>query len=580
MKTPTLSLRNLKKSLVSLLAAGTLTLFGSSAAFAEKILIPIGKSFSMKAAGVTKIIAVKDGIVEVLNVSEDEVILSGVGNGPGVTQIIYWDTTGQHVVDVETFQEADLIQKKFSTLVIEPSVNLTLFPDAAYLRGFVDTQEKIKEIEAIAASLVTDRKLINLMTLKEEGKSYKTYEQRLQEAIVNAIKCPTVKVTVLNPLTIMTTNLEDPTAPPAATATQGLEDKVKVVLEGYVNDQTEYQHLQEVVRGFVNDEEKQISNLVTIENPIQVVFQAYVLQVSKDSSRDLGIKWGGTQVLGGDPSSGILNFTENITNAFRGDVQAAGAPVGRYPNPFKLNNINRFDIIAAQVSAWETQGKVKVMANPKITVYANAKATKIAKSGWTNETTGASGEGEAEGDGGLAFVKVGQDIYYPSTIDASGNPTYAAAQATLKLVVRDLFVKDDTLKFSVFAKQDEPSFTRGNNAPPNILKRSVMTTVKINNNETVVLGGLINESDNISRKGIPGLSRLPYLGKFFRTTSVTKSKNELVILLTPQIIGRDTGIGNTKKFETIPVPRRSERLEQLHEMFQQIKGSHFPAENN
>lgn len=580
MKSPSLSLRSFKKSLVSLLAAGTLTLLGSSAAFAEKILIPIGKSFNMKSPGVTKIIAVKDGIVEVLNVSEEEVILSGVGNNPDSTQIIFWDAAGQHVVDVETFREADLINKKFSTLVTAPSVNLTLFPDAAYLRGYVENQEKIKEIEAIASSLVTDRKLINLITIMEQGKTVKNYEQRLRDQIVDAIKLPNVKVTVLNPKTILTTNEDDPSAPPVASAAQGLEGIVKIVLEGTVNDQTEYQHLQEIVKGYITTEDTQISNLVTIENPVQVVFQAYVLQVSKDSSRDLGIKWGGSQVLGGDPSSGILNFAENISNAFRGDTQAPGAPVGKYPNPFKMNNINRFDMIAAQVSAWETQGKVKVVANPKLLVYANAKATKIANSGWAKESDAVSSEGEAEGDGGLAFVKVGQDIYYPSTIDASGNPTYAAAQATLKLVVRDLFVKDGTLKFSVFAKQDEPSFTRGNNAPPNILKRSVMTTVKIDNNETVVLGGLINETDSLSRKGIPGLSQIPYLGKFFRTTSVVKSKNELVILLTPQIVGRDTGIGNTKKFETIPVPRRSERLEQLHNMFQQIKGSHFPGENN
>ncbi|HOY66895.1 MAG TPA: type II and III secretion system protein [Candidatus Ozemobacteraceae bacterium] len=573
-------LPHMKKAFISLLAAGALSLFGSPAAFAEKIMIPIGKAHTMQAPGVTKIIAVKDGVVEVLNVSEQEVILSGVGMAPDITQIIYWDATGQHVVDVETFREADLIQRKFSTLVTVPGVTLTLFPDAAYLRGFVDSQDKIKEISTIATTLVTDRKLINLMGLKEEGKTYKTYEQVLKERIIDAIKVPTVKVTVLNPRTIMTTNENDPGANPAASATQNLEGLIKIVLEGSVQDQMEYQHLQEVVRGFVTSEETQISNLVTIENPIQVVFQAYVLQVSKDNTRDLGIKWGGTSALGGDPSSGILNFTENITNAFRGDAQAAGAPIGKYPNPFKMNNINRFDLIAARVQAWESQGKVKVVANPKLLVYANAKATKIAKSGWIDETTSTSGEGEAEGDGGLAFVKVGQDIYYPSTIDASGNPTYAAAQATLKLVVRDLFVKDDDLKFSVFAKQDEPSFTRGTNAPPNILKRSVMTTVKIKNNETVVLGGLINESDSLTRTGVPGLSRLPLVGKFFRTTSVLKSKNELVILLTPQIVGRDTGIGNTKKFETVPVPRRTERLEQLHEMFQQIKGSHFPSENN
>jgi type II secretory pathway component GspD/PulD (secretin) len=103
-----------------------------------------------------------------------------------------------------------------------------------------------------------------------------------------------------------------------------------------------------------------------------------------------------------------------------------------------------------------------------------------------------------------------------------------------------------------------------------------MTTVKIKNLETFVLGGLISQSKQTFERRVPVLSKLPLLGQLFRSTNTTSNENELVVLLTPQIIGRDENLGGKAKYETVPVPHRTERLEQLHQMFKQIQGSHFP----
>jgi len=67
------------------------------------------------------------------------------------------------------------------------------------------------------------------------------------------------------------------------------------------------------------------------------------------------------------------------------------------------------------------------------------------------------------------------------------------------------------------------------------------------------------------------------LGRLFKTRSTTKSENELVILLTPKITNRDKDLAGKSKFEEVPVPRRSDRLEKLHNMFQEIKSSHVPV---
>lgn len=60
--------------------------------------------------------------------------------------------------------------------------------------------------------------------------------------------------------------------------------------------------------------------------------------------------------------------------------------------------------------------------------------------------------------------------------------------------------------------------------------------VRIKDGETLVIGGMIQESESKSVKKIPFLGDLPVIGMFFRSTGTDKSKEEMVIMLTPQIV--------------------------------------------
>lgn len=559
-----------------LLFAALITIFTFTAIdsqcqdLAARLMIPLGKSITIPANGVQKILAVKEGVVEVLNVSEDEIIISGVGEAPNTTQIILWDSTGKRVYDVETFSENDTLVQKYASVLGNPQVSMLMFPDGVYLKGSVADVSEKERAEKVARELVPERRIVSLISLAQPGIT-------LEKLIEDAIKIPTVKVTVIAPGggTAASSNTPDSSSGGSASLVASETKSFRLVLHGFVETQNDYIHLSEIVRGFVSSEES-ISNLVTIKNPIQVVFQAYVLQVNKNNSHDLGIEWGANREDG--LVQGTLKYIENFSDVFRGDVRSVGAPIDSWANPLKMNNINRFDLIAATVKAWETKSRVKVLANPKLTVYANAAPNKIARAGWTDEKKEADSEATIETDSGLAFVSVGQDIYYPAQVDTNGNITYGQAKAALKLLIRDLFVNEGTLKFSVFAKQDEPSFSRGANAPPDILKRSIMTTVQIANEETVVLGGLINRNKEMTESQVPVLSKLPFLGRLFRSKNTQTRENELVILLTPQIVHQNVDLGGKKKYETIPVPQRSDRLEKLHQTFRRIKDSHFPPE--
>ncbi|HMM60584.1 MAG TPA: pilus assembly protein N-terminal domain-containing protein, partial [Candidatus Rifleibacterium sp.] len=343
----------MKKStlfMLVLVSAFITAAFQTQISAAEKLMIPVGKSTSVPAHGVKKILAVKEGIVDVLNVSDEDIILSGLGLGE--TQLILWDMTGRRVYDVETFSENDTILAKFASIMGNKSLDLTIFPDIAYLKGQVSNPEEKARAETVAQSLLGSKPLVSLIEFEASFTS-------LQQRIEAAIKLPSVKVSVISPEI-------DPNIEQGNTGVGSQTSKIRVVLQGSVKDQNEYIHLSETVKGFVEDEEK-ISNLVVIDDPIQVVFQAYILQVSKNNQKDMGIEWGGQGTDG--VLSGILNFGE--TPGANGN-----AAVPKYMNPFFMKNINRFDLIAAQVKAWETSGKAKVLANPKLIVYGSSVAEK------------------------------------------------------------------------------------------------------------------------------------------------------------------------------------------------------------
>ncbi|MBW2067847.1 MAG: type II secretion system secretin GspD [Deltaproteobacteria bacterium] len=77
---------------------------------------------------------------------------------------------------------------------------------------------------------------------------------------------------------------------------------------------------------------------------------------------------------------------------------------------------------------------------------------------------------------------------------------------------------------------DSPAFT----------ERKISTTLLAKDGTTVVLGGIIQQKDNSTRTGIPFLSRIPFLGSLFSSTSVTSNRTELLLAITPRIVEHST----------------------------------------
>ena len=75
-----------------------------------------------------------------------------------------------------------------------------------------------------------------------------------------------------------------------------------------------------------------------------------------------------------------------------------------------------------------------------------------------------------------------------------------------------------------------------NNQYPRTAVRIIETNMRVKDGDTIIMGGLIREEDIQNVSKIPLLGDLPLLGTLFRNVSVTKNRNEVVVMMTPHIM--------------------------------------------
>ncbi len=93
------------------------------------------------------------------------------------------------------------------------------------------------------------------------------------------------------------------------------------------------------------------------------------------------------------------------------------------------------------------------------------------------------------------------------------------------------------------------------NGVPQISTRDTQTTVHLRDNETLVIGGLIQENTQRTESKIPLLGDIPLVGRAFRNLNTTSTRNELIIVVTPHVLGSDNNtIPNAALMPGIGIP--------------------------
>ncbi len=146
-----------------------------------------------------------------------------------------------------------------------------------------------------------------------------------------------------------------------------------------------------------------------------------------------------------------------------------------------------------------------------------------------------------------AIIASGQEIPVPvSTISGGGTNIGGLAQQSniqfkkvaLQLEVVPLINSEKEVSLDILQKLDSltgDSTTVDGNSIPTIATRYIKTTVSAANGSTIVLGGLILDNNRKNKSGIPLLSKIPVVGALFRNTTSSKTRQELIILMRPEV---------------------------------------------
>ena len=229
---------------------------------------------------------------------------------------------------------------------------------------------------------------------------------------------------------------------------------------------------------------------------------------------------GNSTVAGGSRNTGVLPVDPATLIGFS---QIASATTTGGANVFLSSGR---DGLAAIVSALDSTGRFRVLNRPIVFTTNNKKA----------------------------IIASGQEIPVPvSTLSTINNTTVLPGQTpfnnfgtqssiqykkvALQLEVVPLINSEKEVSLDILQKLDSlgtPAIVDGNSIPT-IVTRYIKTTVSAPNCSTIVLGGLITDNKQVSKDGIPLLSRIPIIGALFRNTVRNNDRTELIVLMRPEV---------------------------------------------
>jgi general secretion pathway protein D len=306
---------------------------------------------------------------------------------------------------------------------------------------------------------------------------------------------------------------------------------------------------------------KQMNSLMSIVDRLdirraQVIVEAIIVEVSADKAAELGVNWvlDGSQsgnVVGGfiEPVGGVsiidlaraANDPTTLTSAPRGTTIGIGR--------LKDTGVN----FAAVVRALRGDSTTNIISTPSIVMMDNE---------------------EAE-------IKVAQEVPFLTGqyTNTSGGGTPLAPFQTIQrrevgtlLKVTPQINEGDSVMLKI--EQESSSIAASSAGAVDLItnKRTISTRVLIEDGGTVVLGGLIQDSQTGGEQRVPFLGRIPFIGEAFRTRSAKKNKTNLMVFIQPRILrdGLDAALETNQKYNYIRDEQR--RLGPQREILPLLRG--------
>lgn len=247
----------------------------------------------------------------------------------------------------------------------------------------------------------------------------------------------------------------------------------------------------------------------------QVFVQVLIAEVSLDKSNEIGLQLG--VIGGGNPNSTLavagLYDPLNTLGTVGGILSAAGIKLDASP-------VN----ITAVLKALDKKGLLNILSTPNILTSDNK---------------------EAE-------INVGENVPFQG---AATQSTFGTTQSVerkdigINLKIKPQISEGDYIRMDINQEISAVKDSRGQAIDLVTTKRSAKTSVVVKDRETVVIGGLIQDTEEDTVSKVPFLGDIPLLGWLFKTKSKTRKKTNLMILLTPHIVKDATDLAEMTRIQ-------------------------------
>ena len=320
-----------------------------------------------------------------------------------------------------------------------------------------------------------------------------------------------------------------PTATPGARAAvpPGASGVVSAELEGGVKVTPDKATNSLIIVASANDYETLLGVIKKLDiRRRQVYVEAVIMEITLNKSRDLGAEFRGAVQSGDSAAIAGTNFgfQGNVNDLFA--ALATGNPLvfagsgliaGGIGGSVTLPDGTKIPAITAVLRAAQSKNNINILSSPHLLTMDNKEAEIVVGSNVPFITS------QARDSTNLA-----------NTINTVERKDVGITLRLTPHIHESDFVSLDIFQESSAIAAD--SLLNANTVGPTTTKRSAKTSVLVKNGDTVVLGGMMQETftNNISQ--IPLLGDIPLLGNLFKFKSISRQKTNLLIMLTPRII--------------------------------------------
>lgn len=262
-----------------------------------------------------------------------------------------------------------------------------------------------------------------------------------------------------------------------------------------------------------------VLDMLEMEHPSQIRLEALIIEINSDDTKNLGI-----QYWSQNPSD------YNGSNEKESGINIGTAGLFYGGQDFKVSRShggwlgNHISNVNATLQALINTGKARILSRPSITTMSGQQAS----------------------------ILIGGRIPVPIS-DGNNNISVDWREYGVNLQIQPTVDNEDRITSNVHAEistlDNGHAVKIGSYSIPALASREANAIVNVHSGMTMAIGGLLNSEDSKSVSKFPLLGDLPIIGQFFRHTSTTRDKRELMILITPTLVTDDTPVPMTQKFK-------------------------------